>query len=77
MHGFFRVFVGGRVGLCGCVNKNACIIFEAQTRLKFAAKLLKTQNVGFLLKHKSKNDKGSMRGDSRNDESEDDEEKQR
>lgn len=49
-----------------------CIIFEAQSRLNFAANVRNGKNVGFLLKHKSKNDNEArkrVRGSSINDES--------
>lgn len=71
--GVSGVFAGFSGFLFGAHTQNVCIIFEAHTRLKFAANVRNDQNVGFLLKHKSKDDKGSMRGDSRND----DEAKQR
>ena len=48
--------------MCCCVNKNACIGFEAHTRLKFAANVRNDQNVGFLLKRESKNDNEARKG---------------
>lgn len=68
--GFFRVFVWGGWGFR---YPKACIIFEAQSRLNFAASMLNTQNVGFHLKRKSKNDNQARKGvraSSINDESE-------
>lgn len=57
--GFFRVFVWGGWGFR---YPKACIIFEAQSRLNFAAIMLQHKNVGFHLKRKSKNDNQARKG---------------
>lgn len=65
--GFFRVFVGGE-SFCVVAPTKMLVSFLKRTRTEVCCKCAKHQNVGFLLKHKSKDDSESMRGDS-NDES--------